>query len=105
MGVEGVRKQMGEMKQGPAVVKSGTATTRPSRRNTKGDDDTMTPRLLTVEQTAKLLSISPVTIYCQIGRKAKKRFPIKPIRIGGSIRFDMMDIEAFIIMQKGQEDE
>lgn len=56
--------------------------------------------LLTVEQTAELLSISPFTIYCKIGRRAKKKFEIKPIRIGGSIRFDVRDIESFLNAQK-----
>ena len=60
--------------------------------------------LLTVEQTAELLSISPFTIYCKIGRRAKKKFEIKPIRIGGSIRFDVRDIESFLNSQKSSSE-
>lgn len=64
------------------------------------DQQSLGRLLMTVEQTAKLLCISPVTIYCKIGRRAKKKFEIKPIRIGGSIRFDVRDIEAFLDAQK-----
>jgi excisionase family DNA binding protein len=53
-------------------------------------------RLLSVEETAFYLGISPRTIYNQIGRKAKKKFPIKPKRIGRLVKFDVQDIEAYI---------
>ena len=54
-------------------------------------------RLLSVEETAAYLGVSPRTIYNQIGRKAKKQFPIKPKRIGRLVKFDVKDIEAYII--------
>ncbi len=54
-------------------------------------------RLLSVEETAVYLGISSRTIYNQIGRKSKKRFPIKPKRIGRLVKFDVKDIEAFIM--------
>ena len=53
-------------------------------------------RLLSVEETAEYLGVSPRTIYNQIGRKAKKRFPIKPKRLGRLVKFDVKDIEAYI---------
>ena len=53
-------------------------------------------RLLSIEETANFLGISVRTIYNQTGRKAKKRFPIKPKRIGKRILFDIKDLEKFI---------
>ena len=53
-------------------------------------------RLLSVEETAQILGISPQTIYNQIGRKAKKKFPIKVKRVGRLCKFDIRDIEAYI---------
>ena len=53
-------------------------------------------RLLSVKETAEILNISYRTIYNQTGRKAKKRFPIKPKRIGKLIKFDRKDIESYI---------
>ncbi len=53
-------------------------------------------RLLSVKETAEILNISHRTIYNQTGRKAKKRFPIKPKRIGKLIKFDRKDIESYI---------
>jgi excisionase family DNA binding protein len=53
-------------------------------------------RLLSVKETAKMLGISRRTIYNQIGKKSKKRFPIKPKRIGRLVKFDIRDIENYI---------
>ena len=53
-------------------------------------------RLLSVKETATLLGLSPRTIYNRIGTKAQIRFPIKPKRIGRSVRFDLRDIENYI---------
>lgn len=55
-------------------------------------------KLLTVAETADLLGISDRTIYngvCPSGRK-RKPFPVKPVRIGKSIRFDLRDLEKFV---------
>jgi predicted DNA-binding transcriptional regulator AlpA len=52
--------------------------------------------LLTVEETARRLGLRRQTIYNGIGRRAKKRFPLRPKRIGGKPLFDNKDIEAFI---------
>jgi predicted DNA-binding transcriptional regulator AlpA len=53
-------------------------------------------RLLSVEETAAYLGISPRSIYNRIGRRAKTMFPIKPKRIGRSVIFDLKDIEDYI---------
>lgn len=53
-------------------------------------------RLLSVEETAAYLGISPRTIYNKIGRKAKNKFPVKPKRIGKLVKFDLRDLDAFI---------
>jgi len=60
------------------------------------DNVTLPKRLLSVEETASYLGISDRTIYNQICRKAKKRFPIKPKRIGKRILFDINDIEQYV---------
>lgn len=57
-------------------------------------------RLLNVKETARFLGIAVQTIYNGIGRKAKHPFPIRPIRIGSSIRFDLKDLETFIESKK-----
>lgn len=60
------------------------------------DNDIKGQRLLGIKETARLLDISPRSIYNQVGRKAKKRFPIKPKRIGRLIKFSVRDIEKYI---------
>jgi excisionase family DNA binding protein len=56
----------------------------------------ITRRLLSVEELAEYLGISPRTIYNQLGRKAKKRFPIKPKRIGRLVKFDLNEVDRYI---------
>lgn len=56
----------------------------------------MPKRLLSVEETASYLGLSDRTIYNQICRKAKKRFPIKPKRIGKRILFDINEIDQYV---------
>ncbi|WP_408998315.1 helix-turn-helix transcriptional regulator [Syntrophus buswellii] len=53
-------------------------------------------RLLTLEEVAAVLGISPRTIYNGTGRKAKNPFPIKPRRVGRLLRFDIRDVESYI---------
>ena len=60
------------------------------------DNVTLPKRLLSVEETASYLGISDRTIYNQICRKAKKRFPIKPKRIGKRILFDINEIDQYV---------
>jgi len=60
------------------------------------DNALVQKRLLSVEETAKFLGISVRTIYNQIGRKAKKKFPIKAKRIGRRILFDIRELESYV---------
>ena len=53
-------------------------------------------RLLSVKQTAEYLGISTRTIYNQTGRKSRKKFPVRPKRIGGLIKFDKFELDKFI---------
>ena len=53
-------------------------------------------RLLTVEAAAEYLSYSSRTLYNRIGPKSKSPFPVKPIRSGKSVRFDLKDLDAYI---------
>jgi excisionase family DNA binding protein len=53
-------------------------------------------RLLTVEETAIYLGLSPRTIYNMIARSSKKPFPVKPKRIGKLVRFDIEDLEKYV---------
>ena len=53
-------------------------------------------RLITVEQLAAMLSMSPKSIYNGCLRGAKYPFPIKPKRIRRLLRFDRKDVEAYI---------
>ena len=53
-------------------------------------------RLLSIRETAHFLGISERTIYNQVGKKAKRRFPVKPLRVGGCIRFDINDLNKYI---------
>lgn len=55
-----------------------------------------TKRLLSVEETAKYLGLSPRTIYNGVCRRAKKRFPVKPKRVGKLVKFDIRDLDIYI---------
>jgi predicted DNA-binding transcriptional regulator AlpA len=52
--------------------------------------------LLTIKDVARILRISERSIYNQIGKRAKRRFPVKPLRVGGCIRFDIDDLKQYI---------
>ncbi len=54
------------------------------------------PRLLSVEETAKYLSIAPKTIRNRLGAKAPDPFPVKPKRIGKRVLFDLKDLNRYI---------
>ena len=56
----------------------------------------MDKRLLSVEEAAVYLGISARTIYNQIGKKAKKKFPIKAKRIGKLVKFDIKDLDEYV---------
>lgn len=53
-------------------------------------------RLLSVQEAAVFLGISPRSIYNGIHRKAKKRFPVPTKRIGKLVKFDIRDLEDFV---------
>ena len=53
-------------------------------------------RLLNVAEAARYLSIAPGTLYNRTCRKTKNPFPVKAKRVGGSVRFDKKEIDAYI---------
>ena len=53
-------------------------------------------RLLSVEETAQYLGLSPRTIYNGTHRKSKNPVPVKPKRIGKLVKFDRLDLDKFI---------
>jgi excisionase family DNA binding protein len=53
-------------------------------------------RLLSVEEAAFYLSISPRTLYSAVAPKSKKPFPVKPKRIGKLVRFDIRDLDRYV---------
>ena len=59
-------------------------------------DSQQTKRLLSVEETARYLGLSPRTIYNQICPKAKKPFPVKPKRVGKLVKFDIHDLNEYV---------
>ena len=59
-------------------------------------DELKGKRLLNIKETARYLGISPRSIYNQLARNAKRPFPVKPVRHGGSIRFDIVDLNKYI---------
>jgi len=56
----------------------------------------MEKRLLSVEETATYLSLSPRTIYNAISRNSKTPFPVKPKRYGKRVLFDIRDLDRFV---------
>ncbi len=54
------------------------------------------PRLLTVEQTAVYLGLAPKTIRNGLGSRARKSFPVRPLRIGGKVLFSSEDLDHYI---------
>jgi len=55
----------------------------------------MQRRLLSVEEAAKFLSLSPRTLYNGSCRSSKSPFPVKPKRYGRRLLYDIHDLEAF----------
>ena len=53
-------------------------------------------KLLSVEEAARYLGLSPRTIYNGVAPKSKKPFPVKVKRVGKLIRFDIKDLEAYV---------
>ena len=59
-------------------------------------DELKDKRLLTVEEAARYLSFRPGSLYNRICPGTKDRFPVEPVRIGRAIRFDRLDLDAWI---------
>jgi len=53
-------------------------------------------RLLNIVETAKYLGMSPRTLYNRVCRKSKNPFPVKPKRVGRSVRFDIYDLNEYV---------
>ena len=53
-------------------------------------------RLLSVEEAAEYLGISPRTIYNAVAPKSKNPFPVKPKRVGKLVKFDIRDLEKYV---------
>ena len=54
---------------------------------------TISGRLLTVKNTASYLGISAQTIYNAL---TARKFPIRPLRLGRAVRFDIKDLDSYI---------
>jgi predicted DNA-binding transcriptional regulator AlpA len=53
-------------------------------------------RLLTVEEAAYYVGLSPKTIRNMIGPKAPRTFPVKPVRMGGKVLFKIEALDQMI---------
>ena len=53
-------------------------------------------RLLTVEEAARYLGLSPRTIHNAVPPKSKNPFPVWPKRIGKLVRFDLKDLDKYV---------
>lgn len=53
-------------------------------------------RLLSVQEAARYLSLSPRTLYNAVAPKSKLPFPVKPKRIGKLVRFDIRDLDRYV---------
>ena len=53
-------------------------------------------RLLSVEEAARYLGLSPRTIYNAVAPKSKKPFTVKPKRVGKLVKFDVRDLERYV---------
>lgn len=55
-----------------------------------------TRRLLSIEEVATLLNVSPRTIRNRLLKNAKNPFPVKPKRIGKRVLFDSRMVDHYI---------
>ena len=53
-------------------------------------------RLYNVNEAAAFLGISPKTIRNGLGPKAKKPFPVKPVRVAGRVLFRRDQLDRFV---------
>ena len=66
------------------------------KRDTQTTDDVERLKLLTVEQTAERLNISPRTVYNRARPGSQNPFPIRPRRFGKKVLFLKEEVDAFI---------
>ena len=52
--------------------------------------------LVNVEEAAHMLDISPKTLYNRCHPKSKNPFPVRPKRVGRSLRFAVKDLEKYV---------
>jgi len=53
-------------------------------------------RLLSVEEAATYIGLSPRTLYNAVAPKSKFPFPIRAKRIGKLVRFDIRDLDKYV---------
>jgi hypothetical protein len=58
-------------------------------------------RLFPIEEAAKYIGLASKTIRNGLGPKAKKPFPVKPVRYGGKVLFRKEDLDNFIDKMNG----
>ncbi len=64
--------------------------------NTTDNEHQAMPQLMTLTEVAALLKLSPKTLYTRVARRAKRPFPVRPRRIGRTLRFDAAEIAAYL---------
>ena len=62
----------------------------------QSDKEKIQKRLLSVEEAATLLGVSPRTIYNGVAPKSKRPFPVRPKRVGKLVKFDIRELEKYI---------
>jgi predicted DNA-binding transcriptional regulator AlpA len=53
-------------------------------------------RLLSIEEASIYLGLSPRTLYNRVAPGSKNPFPVRPKRLGKSVRFDVRDLDRFV---------
>jgi predicted DNA-binding transcriptional regulator AlpA len=52
--------------------------------------------LVSVEEAATMLGLSPKTLRNRLGPKAEREFPVKPVHIGRRVLFKVADLQEFV---------
>jgi excisionase family DNA binding protein len=60
-------------------------------------------RLLSVPQAARYLGVATHTLYNLVAPGSKRQLPIKPIRLGRKVLFDLYDLDDLILKLKSDE--
>jgi excisionase family DNA binding protein len=61
--------------------------------------------MLTVDDAAAYLGISPKTIRNGLSRKAAKPFPVRPVRVAGRVLFRRADLDTYITSLRNIKEE